>query len=381
MFFHPQDTRQNYQATAAQQVDQLWYRVHFFQQQNLEKAGDKRLVKVEDGLKLSTAAKKIWQEAREVRIQAYADLPSSVAVKHLRGVLKGRLLHGMGAAHVRETSLTLHPLYGIPYIPGSSIKGALRNWVLQAFFDGKEAALQENNLQGEQRDAARVFQDLFGTQEQRGLIYFGDAFADDNFTLRADVLTVHFPRYYQGSAPPEDNQDPNPVTFYNVEARHFDFMLMIWRPHRAKTGSGYTIEELLQLTVAWLNKALTEQGIGSKTSSGYGYFQSLNDITEEVLTKAKPSREAAHAAKQEKGQPESKVQGLVERIRSLGEDEQSRQLSKGEIYQEVIQQAEQGDLVPARALQLYWEKTGDLQVKSPKQRKKVQELKSILERS
>jgi len=37
-----------------------------------------------------------------------------------------RLVVGLGAGHVPETSLTLHHIFGIPYIPGSALKGVVR---------------------------------------------------------------------------------------------------------------------------------------------------------------------------------------------------------------------------------------------------------------
>ncbi|MBX0313032.1 MAG: type III-B CRISPR module RAMP protein Cmr6, partial [Sulfurihydrogenibium sp.] len=37
-----------------------------------------------------------------------------------------RLVVGLGAGHVLETSLTLHHIFGIPYIPGSALKGVVR---------------------------------------------------------------------------------------------------------------------------------------------------------------------------------------------------------------------------------------------------------------
>ena len=37
-----------------------------------------------------------------------------------------RLVVGLGAGHVLETSLTLHHIFGIPYIPASALKGVVR---------------------------------------------------------------------------------------------------------------------------------------------------------------------------------------------------------------------------------------------------------------
>src|SRR2546425_492888 len=37
--------------------------------------------------------------------------------------VKGRMIVGLGSESVLETSITLHHTYGVPYIPGSALKG------------------------------------------------------------------------------------------------------------------------------------------------------------------------------------------------------------------------------------------------------------------
>ncbi|PJF39126.1 MAG: type III-B CRISPR module RAMP protein Cmr6, partial [Phototrophicales bacterium] len=41
-----------------------------------------------------------------------------------------RLVVGLGAAHVLETAITLERNTGLPYIPGSAVKGIARTWGL-----------------------------------------------------------------------------------------------------------------------------------------------------------------------------------------------------------------------------------------------------------
>ena len=49
-------------------------------------------------------------------------------VSSLSLTLSCRLIVGLGAASVYETSMTLHHIYGIPYLPGSAIKGVTRSY-------------------------------------------------------------------------------------------------------------------------------------------------------------------------------------------------------------------------------------------------------------
>jgi hypothetical protein len=77
------------------------------------------------------------------------------------GSVSDRLALGLGASNVYENGLRLHPSYGVPFIPASSWKGALRARV------AGEAYCPY----------------LFGTQTDRGAIEFQDAWAADRLRL------------------------------------------------------------------------------------------------------------------------------------------------------------------------------------------------------
>jgi CRISPR/Cas system CMR subunit Cmr6 (Cas7 group RAMP superfamily) len=52
------------------------------------------------------------------------------AVRRIEAKPVWRFVVGLGAAHVLETGITLHRLFGLPIIPGSALKGAARTWAL-----------------------------------------------------------------------------------------------------------------------------------------------------------------------------------------------------------------------------------------------------------
>ena len=54
-------------------------------------------------------------------------------VVHFSMEVSTKLIIGIGNPSVYETGLTLHPIYGIPYIPGSAIKGTLRSYLLKKY--------------------------------------------------------------------------------------------------------------------------------------------------------------------------------------------------------------------------------------------------------
>jgi CRISPR-associated protein Cmr6 len=199
-------------------------------------------------------------------------------------VLSWRLVIGLGASHPQETSMTLHHIYGIPYIPGSAVKGVTKHWavlrlaeeyvkkgknieeaieaVSKALEEGKELEeLKEINLNPE-----ITFQDLikiFGTQKEEGKVIFFDAYPDENIEFKINIMNPHYPKYYGEGEPPADWQNPVPIKFLTVEKTKFLFYLA----SRDK--------DLLTKAENLLKDALKNYGIGAKTSLGYGVFEEV----------------------------------------------------------------------------------------------------------
>lgn len=422
MIFHPCDTADIYrQVTPAQKHDHLWYYVHFRQQKaykapddrskptNRDKSEDllksrERLYPLERKITLSKMQKETYERVIQRRREALALLSQYQRIKILHGKPTGKAFHGLGGAHVREASLTIHPVYGVPYLPGSSIKGVVRHWALEAFFQGNEKeyeAAQEEEAEETKKRYALVIRDIFGDQEHSGAVQFHDAFVYADFNrnekvyLKPDVLTVHFKHYYEKCEPPTDDMDPIPNEFYGVEAPYFEFVITL--AGQQPRGSTLTDEELLEVAGAWLQRALTEMGIGAKTTSGYGSFDFFKDKTEEILEKGlqihekrKAKEETLRREREEREKKEawarkwaemSEEERLLFEIRRLSKDKnEDREKSKSELFERVVAQAEQGDLEPARVLKKYWEETGDWKVKKKKKKQyeKVQILRQLL---
>ncbi|MEO0297503.1 MAG: type III-B CRISPR module RAMP protein Cmr6, partial [candidate division WOR-3 bacterium] len=154
-----------------------------------------------------------------------------------------RLVIGLGSAHPQETSMTLHHIYGIPYIPGSAVKGITRHWAVLKFAEEKAKRDKENfeksleSVSDALDNGAYIelnvdgvdFKDLieiFGTKKQAGKVIFMDAYPVDNINLKIDIMNVHYPEYYSGDKPPADWQNPNPIKFLTVEKTKFQFYLL-----------------------------------------------------------------------------------------------------------------------------------------------------------
>ena len=186
-----------------------------------------------------------------------------------------RLVIGLGASHPQETSMTLHHIYGIPYIPASAVKGVARHWAILKFAD--EKSKKEN--QGFEKSVKEVsdaldkcndlnfevdgitFNNLiriFGTQKQEGKVMFFDAYPLENINLKIDIMNPHYPEYYSGKLPPADWQSPVPIKFLTIERTKFQF-------HIASKE-----KDLLDKVRKLLIEVLKNYGIGAKTSLGYG---------------------------------------------------------------------------------------------------------------
>src|SRR5438270_10346175 len=137
--------------------------------------------------------------------------------KTAEAMVLGRMVVGLGAESVLETSISLHRTYGVPYIPGSALKG-LAAAAAHKFLESPEwRKVREDGKIGEWH---RV---LFGDVESSGYVTFHDALwipEGSALPLDLDVMTVHHPDYYQGEAPPADWDNPNPVAFVSARGRY-----------------------------------------------------------------------------------------------------------------------------------------------------------------
>jgi len=223
-----------------------------------------------------------------------------------------KLIIGLGNPSIYEVSMTLHHIYGIPYIPGQAIKGVLRNYVINTFFDLNEKerlgiakeilnkelkSLEELDKEKDglkvykkiaeqkEKEALRneLFKFIFGSQDNQGNIVFFDAFPDGKINIDIDIMNNHFPEYYEdkeSKVPPADWQNPRPIKFLIVKDTSFKFFIGMKKglniPNNLKKFSAEepitTKEQLLNYVIELLKEALELSGIGAKTSIGYGYF-------------------------------------------------------------------------------------------------------------
>lgn len=172
--------------------------------------------------------------------------------------VEGRLAVGLGDDGVLETSITLHQTYGVPYIRGSALKG-----LAAAFARNRIGGMWEKK----KSDAYKV---VFGETDDAGYVTFHDALyvpgsGHNGLALQADIMTVHHPKYYSEKKengellPPADWDEPTPVPFLSATGK---YLIVLSAPKDCKQWCDAAFD-ILKL-------ALAEEGIGAKTSSGYG---------------------------------------------------------------------------------------------------------------
>jgi CRISPR-associated protein Cmr6 len=260
------------------------------------------------------AAREAWKTicamspADMARMKALADRQAAMAAAW---VGSGQLLAldakatapfttGLGNEHPLENGFAFLNPYGLPYLPGSGVKGVLR-----------QAARELRS--GDWGDAKGWTEDaithLFGLESddgdknhQRGALNCWDVLPQlPGDSLQVEVMTPHQSHYYQppkngkpdsrsgGSSTPHDSGQPNPIHFLTVPpGSRFAFHVLCDVPflarHAKDLAGGGRWQALLQ---AVFEHAFVWLGFGAKTAVGYGA------MAEDP--KARQQREAAKA--------------------------------------------------------------------------------------
>ncbi|MCC5844865.1 MAG: type III-B CRISPR module RAMP protein Cmr6 [Verrucomicrobia bacterium] len=194
--------------------------------------------------------------------------------------LKSRLMINMAGGVIENGNLNLHPLTSQPYLPGSAVKGVARHAAWRMWKEETDPTLKaalalsvaevfgyptgDKSLDAFLMDQNPNFKD---ESHLAGSIVFLDAHPLDNARLEEEILTPHTGR------------NPVPNVFPAVAAgATFVFALLPGR--RLAAFSLEKREQLWTLAQSWLREALTEDGIGAKTSAGYGWFVENIEIAE-----------------------------------------------------------------------------------------------------
>jgi CRISPR-associated protein Cmr6 len=237
--------------------------------------------------------------------------------------LQSRMMVNMAGGVMENAGLCLDRLSGLPYIPGSAVRGCARRMAIQLLIEARKKIEAQETDQQQTEALARFLADValvFGWGlddwkseldimsdfvyaigaslwpkisiaagrlllpiEAKGPSDFGHFAGRVSFLpaypiklsnpdLELDVVTSHHPKYYSGGSPTAtDTEDPVPVTFLAVApGARFQFAVLPFRGERASFSQPES--KLHLLAQNWLSEGLETFGIGAKTNAGYGWF-------------------------------------------------------------------------------------------------------------
>lgn len=211
--------------------------------------------------------------------------------------VEGRLMTGLSLGGPLETGATTHHAYGMPMLPGSAVKGAVRHYAEQLYCqrdkEGKpvwnEAADGRCQLQVQEK-MRPILDTLFGTdtdaeRQDAGYLIWHDAWwlppltkdakfseSQDAKPFTNDVITVHHQKYYAdktGSTAPSGMESPIPNQQLAIQGA-FYFVV-----------EGHP--EWMNFAKHLLTGMLQHSGMGAKAASGYGYFELNDQLNERLL--------------------------------------------------------------------------------------------------
>lgn len=183
-------------------------------------------------------------------------------VRLLEATTQGRMVIGLGNKNVLEMGIRLDRTWGVPILPGSSLKGLASS---VAHLDSEDEGWKRSDPNTNKR-AGEHHAILFGTTDNSGAVIFHDAWwkwQDGANPLAQDVMTVHHAGYYQddtGTTEATDFDSPTPISFVTAQGT---FLIAL----ELMPGADVS---WLDAAEAILKRGLEEYGLGAKTNAGYG---------------------------------------------------------------------------------------------------------------
>lgn len=212
---------------------------------------------------------------------------------------------GLGNEHPLENGFAFLNPYGLPYLPGSGVKGVLRQAARELasgeWGDGhgwSHAPYYSLKLD-KATISLSVIDVLFGKESQdgdkehvRGALSFWDVIPQiAGGSLAVEIMTPHQSHYYQqkaqlGSTTPHDCGQPNPISFLTVPPGSQFTFHVVCDLRQLKRLTANRLEgapDLLaegdthwkKLLEAAFEHAFVWLGFGAKTAVGYGAMESM----------------------------------------------------------------------------------------------------------
>jgi CRISPR-associated protein Cmr6 len=217
-----------------------------------------------------------------------------------------RLVIGAGYPSFIENGFLFHHVYGIPYVPGETLKGLARAVFILSVVEAMKgkfdpSKIEEGLLEEAEEEISEeakgilhqipdriniildnytienpveTFRKIFGSKKRRGQVIFFDAYPVDfnpSEHFEADIMNSHYGDYYQSGKAPADWLSPTPIHFLALkEGIDFEFSLGL---ASLEPMEGNEERLLLEITRRLLKVGLENFGVGNKKRKGYGWFK------------------------------------------------------------------------------------------------------------
>ncbi len=228
---------------------------------------------------------------------------------------------GLGNEHPLENGFAFLWPYGLPYLPGSGVKGVLR----QAARELAEGFWGETHGWSEPTITA-----LFGSEDsnspQRGTLAFWDVIPlIKGSQLMVEIMTPHQKHYYQDGEPPHDSGQPTPISFLTVPpGSKFTFHIQCDRPRLARIAPDLAENDRWRtLLTAAFEHAFDWLGFGAKTAVGYGAMR-IDPEIERRRRKAEARRRAEEERRRKEEEAAREAETRRRAFEALPPSEQAR---------------------------------------------------------
>ena len=272
----------------------ITYEVRGQQQQEREVKKENKVTALQQACALSKGDKNIAQAILLRQNQTFGTMPTAQGLR-LQATAIAPFTTGLGNEHPLENGFAFLNPYGLPYLPGSGVKGVLRTaakelasgqWDSKEWHHAEEPRHEVHDKQGKHLFRASDLDVIFGSEAQdeenhlRGVLSFWDVIPQiEGNSLMVEIMTPHQSHYYQddakkgaGSNSPHDSGSPNPISFLTVPPQSkFAFHVVCDSIRLAHLAPDLLnnehwkvlLQETFEHAFAWL-------GFGAKTSVGYG---------------------------------------------------------------------------------------------------------------
>ena len=181
---------------------------------------------------------------------------------------------GLGHAHPMENGFAFLNPYGLPYLPGSGVKGVLRQAARELAGPdwGEDGGWTKTDIEALFGRAGRDGE----TDLQRGALMFWDVIPQiEGDALQVEVMTPHQSHYHQNGATPHESGQPIPINFLTVPPQSkFVFHVQCDLPFLERLAPALARDGQWQrLISAAATHAFQWLGFGAKTAVGYGAMQ------------------------------------------------------------------------------------------------------------